>query len=66
MWPMGFGALTMLGMKQEYELGHYIRKTYGKILPENYAKVEKHFIDQWGSQIICDSQWPIQPILTYS
>lgn len=36
-WPGGFGQLTKKGKIQQYELGQYFRRRYGKILDVKYS-----------------------------
>ncbi|RZC37104.1 His Phos 2 domain containing protein, partial [Asbolus verrucosus] len=35
--PFGYGQLTTKGKKTEYEIGEYLRLTYGKFIPEQYS-----------------------------
>uniref|UniRef100_A0A915LZQ6 Acid phosphatase n=1 Tax=Meloidogyne javanica TaxID=6303 RepID=A0A915LZQ6_MELJA len=42
-WPFGFGELTELGMRQQYSLGHLLRKRYildNKFISERYTPRE--------------------------
>ncbi|XP_016850163.2 prostatic acid phosphatase [Anolis carolinensis] len=39
-WPQGYEQLTKIGIQQHYSLGQYIRKTYSKLLSEEYKRKE--------------------------
>ncbi|XP_062980799.1 prostatic acid phosphatase-like [Elgaria multicarinata webbii] len=39
-WPQGFGQLTKIGMRQQYELGQYIKKRYSNFLSAAYEREE--------------------------
>ncbi|VDP91108.1 unnamed protein product [Echinostoma caproni] len=37
-WSAGYGQLTSLGVRQQVELGQFVRRQYGAILPHTYHK----------------------------
>ncbi|XP_076580013.1 lysosomal acid phosphatase [Chaetodon auriga] len=39
-WPQGFGQLSQEGMRQHYELGHFLRDRYKGFLKESYDRHE--------------------------
>ncbi|XP_070711673.1 lysosomal acid phosphatase [Pempheris klunzingeri] len=39
-WPQGFGQLSQEGMRQHYELGHFLRNRYKEFLNESYDRHE--------------------------
>ncbi|KAG4080083.1 hypothetical protein HA402_014523 [Bradysia odoriphaga] len=42
-WPEGYGQLTNKGKRQQYELGQYFRRRYGKLLGPKYS-VDKVYV----------------------
>ncbi|KAJ6648315.1 Testicular acid phosphatase like [Pseudolycoriella hygida] len=39
-WPEGFGQLTNEGKRQQFELGKYFRRRYGKLISSKYSRNE--------------------------
>ncbi|XP_029307908.1 lysosomal acid phosphatase [Cottoperca gobio] len=39
-WPQGFGQLSQEGMRQHFDLGHFLRKRYKGFLNESYERHE--------------------------
>lgn len=39
-WPQGFGQLSQVGMRQHYDLGHFLRQRYKGFLNESYDRHE--------------------------
>uniref|UniRef100_UPI00398F79A5 lysosomal acid phosphatase-like n=1 Tax=Pristiophorus japonicus TaxID=55135 RepID=UPI00398F79A5 len=39
-WPQGFGQLSQIGMRQQYELGQYLRHRYKDFLNSSYDRQE--------------------------
>ncbi|XP_031707824.1 lysosomal acid phosphatase [Anarrhichthys ocellatus] len=39
-WPQGFGQLSQEGMRQHFDLGHFLRKRYRVFLNESYDRRE--------------------------
>ncbi|KAB0799287.1 hypothetical protein PPYR_07167 [Photinus pyralis] len=36
-WPMGWGQLTKIGKRQQYDLGRWLRERYKNFLPEEFS-----------------------------
>ncbi|XP_046333016.2 prostatic acid phosphatase-like [Haliotis rufescens] len=53
-WPQGWGQLTQEGMRQEYELGQYLRKRYvgSGYIHGNYTADEIHVLSTYQDRAI--------------